>query len=62
MKALGGDPAKEHTFTSIERGEYKTLLEFLTSKGLKIRNLQETAAKEQRMRKEALARATTRGL
>mgnify|MGYP006888595022 CR=1 FL=1 len=29
---LAGDPAREHSFTSIERNEYKGLLEFLTAK------------------------------
>ena len=31
MRGQGGDPPKEHSFTSIERNEYKPLLEFLTS-------------------------------
>lgn len=54
LRALAGDPAREHTFTSIERGEYKNLLEFLTAKGLKIRNLQETAARYEKSAKEAM--------
>merc|ERR1711871_1600666 len=45
---------KEHTFTSIDRNEYKGLLEFLTAKGLKIRNLVETAAAENEARKRAM--------
>merc|ERR1712196_362736 len=35
-------------------GEYKGLLEFLTAKGLKIRNLVETAAAENEARKRAM--------
>merc|ERR1712072_348375 len=50
---MGGD-GKEHTFTSIDRNEYKGLLEFLTAKGLKIRNLVETAAAENEARKRAM--------
>jgi len=45
---------REHTFSSIDRNEYKGLLEFLTAKGLKIRNLVETAAAENEARKRAL--------
>ena len=51
--ARAGD-GKEHTFTSIDRNEYKGLLEFLTAKGLKIRNLVETAAAENEARKRAM--------
>ena len=39
---------------SIDRNEYKGLLEFLTAKGLKIRNLVETAAAENEARKRAM--------
>merc|ERR1711871_766525 len=45
---------KEHTFTSIDRNEYKGLLEFLAAKGLKIRTLVETAAAENEARKRAM--------
>ena len=53
MKTGTGD-AKEHTFTSIERNEYKQLLEFLSQKGLKIRNLDQTAARERQQLTEVL--------
>mmetsp|Transcript_16453 Transcript_16453/g.49540 ORF Transcript_16453/g.49540 Transcript_16453/m.49540 type:complete len:686 (-) Transcript_16453:49-2106(-) len=52
VQTRGGGP--EHLFSSIDRTEYKGLLEFLTAKGLKIRNLQETAAAETQARRQAM--------
>ncbi|KAJ1447138.1 hypothetical protein M885DRAFT_543858 [Pelagophyceae sp. CCMP2097] len=54
MKASGGEAAREHTFTSIERAEYKPLLDFLSSKALKIRNLDQTKAAREKDLKQAL--------
>mmetsp|Transcript_7860 Transcript_7860/g.23389 ORF Transcript_7860/g.23389 Transcript_7860/m.23389 type:complete len:682 (-) Transcript_7860:48-2093(-) len=54
MNGKSSEPGKEHSFTSIERNEYKGLLEFLHAKGLNIKDLKETAAREERDRKAAL--------
>ncbi|KAG2511665.1 hypothetical protein BBO99_00008257 [Phytophthora kernoviae] len=46
-KSVGGEAAREHLFSAIDRREFPELSQFLTSKKLRIRNLKESHATPQ---------------
>ncbi|KAJ0402678.1 hypothetical protein ATCC90586_000832 [Pythium insidiosum] len=43
-KSVGGEPAREHVFSAIDRREFPELSQFLANKKLRIRNLKDSAA------------------